>query len=47
MKSYKVQILFGGSKTELVLSADGGAHAMVLARRIYPSGRVISAKEVK
>ncbi len=47
MKNFRVQIWFGGDKTELVLMASNNAHAIVLAKRIYPSGRVVSANEVK
>ncbi len=47
MKNFKVQIWFGPHRTDLVLSASNPAHATVLARKIYPSGRVVSATLVK
>lgn len=47
MKSFKVEIWFGVQRTELMLSASNASHAITIAKRVYPNGRVISAKEVK
>ena len=47
MKSFKVEIWFGVHKTSLVLTAGNSSHAIVIAKRVYPNGRVISATEIK
>lgn len=47
MKSYNVQIWYGSQKTKLVLMAHNTAEAISLAKKVYPSGRVISAQEIK
>ena len=46
-KSFKVQIWFGRQKTDLIVTASNNAHAITIARKVYPNGRVISAQEVK
>lgn len=47
MKSYKVVIYFGSEKTELVLGGANAAHAILIARKIYKNGRVVSAIPIK
>lgn len=47
MKNYKVEIWFGPNKTELVLGGSNSAHALMIARKAYPQGRIISAKPAK
>lgn len=47
MKSFKVQVWYGANKTELILSATNAAQAISLAKKIYTTGRVISAQEIK
>lgn len=47
MKNFKIEIWFSGQKTDLVLTAANSAHAITLAKKVYPSGRVVAAREVK
>lgn len=47
MKSFQVQVWFGSQKTNLVLQAHNTAQAISIAKKVYPSGRVISAREIK
>lgn len=47
MRSYKVEVWFSGQKTDLVLTAANSAHAMTLAKKVYPNSRVVAAREVK
>lgn len=47
MKRYNVEIWYGPQKTKLVLMAHNSAQAISLAKKVYPTGRVISAQEIK
>lgn len=47
MKQFRVEVWFDAIKTNLVLMASNSAQALVLAKRIYKNGTVISAKEIK
>lgn len=47
MKSFKVEIWFGAQRTDLVLTASNPAHAITIAKKVYPSGKVRKAVEVK
>lgn len=47
MKSFRVEVWYGANKTDLGLTAGNPAHAMVIAKRVYPSGRVVAAREIK
>jgi len=47
MKSFQVQIWFGVQKTKMILMAHNSAHAVLIAKKVYPNGRVISATEIK
>lgn len=46
MKSYSVEVWFGVHKTNIVLTAGNVSHAIVIAKRIYPNAKVVSAKVV-
>lgn len=47
MKSFYVEVWYGAQKTKLILKAHNSAQAISLAKSAYPSGRVISAQEIK
>lgn len=47
MKSFSVEIWFGVQRTKIVLQASNSAHAIVIAKKIYPNARLVSAKQVK
>lgn len=47
MKSFQVEIWFGSQRTNLVLQAHNSAQAISIAKKVYPSGRVIKAVEIK
>ena len=47
MTSYRIEIWFGPNRTEMILGASNAAHALLLARKIYPQGKIISAKPEK
>lgn len=47
MKSFQIEIWFGSQKTSLVLQAYNSAQAISIAKKVYPSGRVIKAVEIK
>lgn len=47
MKSFHVEVWFAEQKTKLVLQAHNSAQAISIAKKVYPSGRVISAREIK
>ena len=46
MKNYKVELWFGVHKTNIVLTAGNVSHAIVIAKRIYPNAKVVTAKVV-
>lgn len=47
MKSFNVEILFGVQRTKLVLQASNSAHAIVIAKKIYPNAKLVSARQIK
>lgn len=47
MKNFRVEIWFGPNKSELVLGGSNSAHALMIAKKVYPQGRIISAKPIK
>ena len=47
MKNFNVEVWFGPNKTNLVLAGANSANAILIAKKVYPNGRVISAKEIK
>jgi len=42
-KYYKVKIWFGGMPSEIIVSSGNSASALVIAKRMFPNARVISA----
>lgn len=43
MKQFKVRLWVGSSPTQITVSAMNSAHALSIARQLYPQARVISA----
>lgn len=46
MKQYKVKMWIGANKTEILVTAQNSPNAMHIARQLFPSANVISAKSV-
>lgn len=46
MKQYKVRIWVGSSPSEVVVAAANSANALRIARTLYPSARIINARQV-
>lgn len=44
MKQYKVKMWIGANKTEISVTAQNSPNAMQIARKLFPSANVISAK---
>lgn len=47
MKSFAIEVWYGPQRASIVLSAANAAQAILLAKKIYPTARVVSAKELK
>ncbi|UPT70221.1 MAG: hypothetical protein M0D53_14105 [Flavobacterium sp. JAD_PAG50586_2] len=45
MKEFKVIMWIGASKTEILVIAQNSPNAMQIAKKLYPSANVISAKK--
>jgi hypothetical protein len=46
MKQYKVKMWIGANKTEISVTAQNSPNAMQIARQLFPSANVISAKSI-
>ena len=45
MKQYKVKMWVGAIPTKVVVTAQSSINALLVARKLYPTAKVISAKE--
>lgn len=45
MTQFKVYMWVGASKTDVVVTAQNSAHAMQVARKLFPMAIVINAKK--
>ena len=46
IKLFKVKMWLGGIPTQIVVNASNSAQALVLARKMYSTAKIISAKEI-
>lgn len=46
IKLFTVKMWLGAIPTQIVINADNSAQALVIARKMYPTAKIISAKEI-
>lgn len=46
IKLFRVKMWLGGIPTQIVVNAGNSAQALVLARKMYPTAKIISAREI-
>ena len=44
MREYKVRALFNSKPTEIVIKATSSSNALIIAKKMYPNGKILNAK---